>query len=64
MTLLQHELTDFKVNAFQNNEFHEVTKADIRWRETDAGRPVGGRIVPVSGGFRTVEGLWTYWLFQ
>ena len=26
MTLLQHELTDFKVNAFQNNEFHEVTK--------------------------------------
>ena len=27
MTLLQHELTDFKVNAFQNNEFHEVTKA-------------------------------------
>ena len=25
MTLLQHELTDFKVNAFQNNEFHEVT---------------------------------------
>ena len=29
MTLLQHELTDFKVNAFQNNEFHEVTKADV-----------------------------------
>ena len=28
MTLLQHELTDFKVNAFQNNEFHEVTKDD------------------------------------
>lgn len=28
MTLLQHELTDFKVNAFQNNEFHEVTKED------------------------------------
>ena len=29
MTLLQHELTDFKVNAFQNNEFHEVTKEDV-----------------------------------
>ena len=29
MTLLQHELTDFKVNAFQNNEFHEVTKGDV-----------------------------------
>ena len=29
MTLLQHELTDFKVNAFQNNEFHEVTKVDV-----------------------------------
>ena len=29
MTLLQHELTDFKLNAFQNNEFHEVTKADV-----------------------------------
>lgn len=29
LTLLQHELTDFKVNAFQNNEFHEVTKADV-----------------------------------
>ena len=29
MTLLQHELTDFKVNAFQNDEFHEVTKADV-----------------------------------
>ena len=23
------KLTDFKVNAFQNNEFHEVTKADV-----------------------------------
>ncbi len=29
MTLLQHELTDFKVNAFQKNEFHEVTKDDV-----------------------------------
>ena len=29
MTLLQHEITDFKVNAFQNNDFHEVTKQDI-----------------------------------
>ena len=29
MTLLQHELTDFKVNAFQNNEFREVTKDDV-----------------------------------
>ena len=23
-----------------------------------------GRIPPVGGGFRTVEGLWAYWLFQ
>ena len=29
MTLLQHELTDFKVNAFQNNELNEVTKDDV-----------------------------------
>ena len=29
MTLLQHELTDFTVQAFQNNDFHEVTKADV-----------------------------------
>ena len=29
MTLLQHEITNFKVNAFQNNDFHEVTKQDI-----------------------------------
>ena len=29
MTLLQHDLTDFKVIAFQNNEFHEVTKDDV-----------------------------------
>ena len=27
--------------------------SSIRWRETDAGRPVGGRIVPVSGGIGT-----------
>lgn len=29
MTLLRHELTDFRVSAFQNNEFHEVTKDDV-----------------------------------
>jgi len=23
--------------------------SSIRWRETDAGRPVGGRIAPVTG---------------
>ncbi len=27
--------------------------SSIRWRETDAGRPVGGRIAPVSGGIGT-----------
>ena len=27
--------------------------SSIRWRETDAGKPVGGRIVPVSGGIGT-----------
>ena len=27
--------------------------SSIRWRETDAGRPVGGRIVPVIGGIGT-----------
>ena len=27
--------------------------SSIRWRKTDAGRPVGGRIVPVSGGIGT-----------
>lgn len=29
MTLLQHELTDFTVQSYQNNEFHEVTKEDV-----------------------------------
>ena len=29
MTLLQHELTDFTVNAYQNDAFHEVSKADV-----------------------------------
>lgn len=29
MTMLQHEITDFKAQAFQNNDFHEVTKADV-----------------------------------
>lgn len=29
MTLLQHELTKFKTQAFQNNEIHEVTKRDL-----------------------------------
>lgn len=29
MTLLQHELTDFTVSAYQNDAFHEVTKADV-----------------------------------
>ena len=35
-----------------------------RWGIIDVGKPVRGRIPPVGGGFRTVEGLWTYWLFQ
>ena len=35
-----------------------------RWGIMDVGKPVRGRIPPVGGGFRTVEGLWTYWLFQ
>ena len=34
------------------------------WGIIDVGKPVCGRIPPVGGGFRTVEGLWTYWLFQ
>ena len=29
MTMLQHEITDFKAQAFQNDDFHEVTKADV-----------------------------------
>ena len=29
MTMLQHELTDFTVNAFQNDDFHEVSKKDV-----------------------------------
>ena len=32
---------------------HGVSSS-IRWRKTDAGRPVGGRIVPVTGGFGTL----------
>ena len=35
-----------------------------RWGIIDVGKPVRGRIPPVGGGFRTVEGLWAYWLFQ
>ena len=35
-----------------------------RWGIIDVGKPVRGRIPPVGGGFRTVEGLWVYWLFQ
>ncbi|AKV56178.1 peroxiredoxin [Bifidobacterium actinocoloniiforme DSM 22766] len=29
MTLLQHELTEFKTQAFQDNKFHEVSKQDL-----------------------------------
>ncbi|KFF31777.1 redoxin domain-containing protein [Bifidobacterium bombi] len=29
MTMLQHELTDFKAKYFQNNEIKELTKADL-----------------------------------
>ncbi|MDO4913174.1 MAG: alkyl hydroperoxide reductase subunit C [Bifidobacteriaceae bacterium] len=29
MTLLQHEITDFTVNSFQNDEFTEVSKKDL-----------------------------------
>ena len=28
--------------------------SSVRWRSLDAGRPVGGRIVPVAGGFGTL----------
>ena len=35
-----------------------------RWGIMDVGKPVRGRIPPVGGGFRIVEGLWAYWLFQ
>ena len=33
--------------------FPRTGVSSIRWRETDAGRPVGGRIAPVSGGIGT-----------
>ena len=29
MTLLQHELGEFTLNAFQNDDFHEVTNKDL-----------------------------------
>ena len=32
--------------------------SSIRWRETDAGRPVGGMIPPSAGGFWTPGGPW------
>ena len=35
-----------------------------RWGIIDVGKPVRGRIPPVGGGFRTVEGRLTYWLFH
>ena len=38
--------------------------SSARWGIMDVGKPACGRIHPVGGGFRTVEGLWTYWLFQ
>ena len=38
--------------------------SSARWGIMDVGKPACGRIPPVGGGFRTVEGLWAYWLFQ
>ena len=38
--------------------FPHTGVSSIRWRETDAGRPAGGMIVPVSGSFVPPEGPW------
>ena len=38
--------------------------SSARWGIMDVGKLACGRIPPVGGGFRTVEGLWAYWLFQ
>ena len=44
-------------SGFPEGPFLFISRArvfpSIRWRKTDAGRPVGGRIVPVSGGIGT-----------
>ena len=42
-------------SGFPEGPFYSRARvsSSIRWRETDAGRPVGGRIVPVSGGIGT-----------
>ena len=53
-------------SGFPEGPFYSRARvsSSAHWRFLDAGRPVDGRIPPVGGGFRTVEGLWTYWLFQ
>ena len=38
--------------------------SSIRWRKTDAGRPVGGRIAPVSGWIWMLVNLPTYQFLQ
>ena len=42
-------------SGFPEGPFYSRARvsSSIRWRKTDAGRPVGGRIVPVSGGIGT-----------
>ena len=44
--------------------FPRTGVSSIRWRETDAGRPVGGMIPPSAGGFGTPGGPWAGGLFQ
>ena len=44
--------------------FRARVSSSIRWRKTDAGRPVGGRIAPVSGWIWMLVNLPTYQFLQ
>ena len=44
--------------------FRARVSSSIRWRKTDAGRPVGGRIAPPTGCFVPPGGPWAGGLFQ
>ena len=58
------QLTDLPVEPHRGSRkvFFFYSRArvssSIRWRETDAGRPVGGMIPPSAGGFWTPGGPW------
>ena len=54
------QLTDLPVEPHRGSRkvlfcFRTRVSSSIRWRETDAGRPVDGRIVPVTGSFGTLR---------